>query len=446
MNFLKHIRFEYKIVSGYIIIGALWILLSDSLINLLFSEQATRAEAQLFKGWFFILITGCFLFGFIRKFVIKKARKEHELEDNQRIDQEFLQNISHEVRTPLNNIIGFTELIQKNDINEKERKDYLRIIQNSSYNLLSIVNDIIDISQLDYSVSELNEEPTNLNKLLKNLIISFDEIAKTNGIKFDYNCSLNKSEEWVIIDQSKIQQILLSLINHSFKVTKSGFIKIVCSKYDKQLKFYIEDTGTIIPPEFINEIFDNPQKLKSRIHKINQGIGIGLSISKLYLDAMKGSIKQDSTYNIGNRFLISIPYKKAIAIDQKHSKTKISDTKKTTVLIAEDNELNFIYLKELLKKYNFEVIRASNGKEAVDTCKSNTEIGLVFMDIKMPVLNGYEATEIIKHNNPNLPVIIQSAYAMEEDLEFAKNVGCNAYLTKPINSQKLYFVVDNLIN
>jgi signal transduction histidine kinase/CheY-like chemotaxis protein len=446
LKLFNNIRFEVKIVSSYILFGALWILLSDTFINTIFPDLQTRAAAQMYKGWFFILITGLFLYAFIRKYVTINNKKEHYLRDNHRINQEFLQNISHEIRTPLNNIVGFTEILRKNTLTENEKAEYLEIIQDSSYNLLSIVNDIIDISQIDSGISELKEEPTNLKAFFNDILISFNEIAINKKFKFDYKCSLSDTESWVLIDQSKVYQIFLSLLNHSFKVTKSGYVKIQCYRNTNELEFCIENTGKSIPPEIVKAIFSNSDQIKSRIHKINQGIGIGLSISKVYIDAMQGSIKCDNELIQGNKFLLTIPYKPVNAPQEKTSKAKLLNNSKTTVLIAEDNELNYLYLKELLHKYNFEVIRAANGKEAVDKCKSNSNIGLVFMDIRMPILNGYEATEIIRHNRPDLPVIIQSAYAMEEDYEFGKNVGCNAYLTKPINSEKLYFVVDNLLN
>lgn len=446
MKLLKKIRFELKIVSSYILFGALWILLSDTLINASFHDLQTRAAAQMYKGWFFILVTGFFLYAFIRKYVTINNKKEHYLRDNHRINQEFLQNISHEIRTPLNNIIGFTEILRKNTLNETEKVEYLKIIQHSSYNLLLIVNDIIDISQIDSGISELREESTNLKTFFDDILVSFKEIAINKQFKFEYKCSLTDKESWILIDQSKAYQIFLSLLNHSFKSTKTGYIRITCSKNNDKLEFCIEDTGKKIPPEIVKAIFENDDRIKSRIHKINQGIGIGLSISKVYIDAMEGSIICDNDLIQGNRFILTLPYKPVEAPKKETTNNKLINSNKTSVLIAEDNELNYLYLKELLHKYDFDVIRASNGKEAVDKCKSNSNIGLVFMDIRMPVLNGYEATEIIKHNRPNLPVIIQSAYAMEEDLEFGKNVGCNAYLTKPINSEKLYFVVDNLLN
>ncbi|MDD3723740.1 MAG: response regulator, partial [Lutibacter sp.] len=269
------------------------------------------------------------------------------------------------------------------------------------------------------------------------LLVKF-ETKSPSGVSLIHSTPLE--EIFVNNDKSRIKQIFINLILNAFKFTPKGAVtfgyNINKESEEPELICFVKDTGIGISSENHHKIFERFTKLDS----FSQGTGLGLSIVKNILDLLEGKIWIESELNNGATFYFKLPFNIVKSANQKPvAKNVIHDSnKKFTILIAEDEESNFIYLNELLGVHNFKVIHAINGKEAVDLCAKNKEIGLVLMDINMPVLNGYEATKQIKKINPELPIVAQTAYTMTENKDAAKKAGFDGFLSKPIRKSDLF--------
>jgi signal transduction histidine kinase/CheY-like chemotaxis protein len=366
-------------------------------------------------------------------------------EESDRLKTAFLHNISHEIRTPMNAIVGFSGFLNDPGLPSEKRKHFTEILVQSSNQLLSIITDIINISTIETGQVTLIEKAVNINYLMKIVYEQFSIIAEKKGVIFQYKTALSDHAAIISTDNTKLIEILSNLLSNALKFTKQGHVNFGYLLKEDYLEFYVEDTGIGIPPKMHDEIFKRFRQMETTVNRKYGGSGLGLSISKAYVELLGGKIWVHSELTKGAVFYFTIPYKK-ISLN-KQSEEQFSNSlnqeieNPATILIAEDEDSNYLLMEELLSDLKCINIRAVDGLEAVKICKSNPNIDLVLMDIKMPEMDGYEATRQIRKFNPTVPIIAQTAHALADDRDIAFEAGCTDYISKPINGQLLIEMV-----
>jgi hypothetical protein len=372
-------------------------------------------------------------------------KSKEKAEESDRLKTAFLHNISHEIRTPMNAIIGFSSMLNEPDLDKESQNSYIEIISQSSNHLLSIVSDIIEISNIEAGILKLSIKNADLNGLIKNLETHFGPKASEKSLEFIINAGCKDSEAQIWTDEPKLTQVLFSLLSNALKFTARGKITMGYSMKENFIEFFVSDTGIGISKGQFKKIFERFYQVESTIARQYEGTGLGLSIAKAYVELMGGSIWLTSEPGTGSDFYFTIPYNRAETFNKNEPKMIKMDTVHNfiskTVLIAEDEENNYRLIVELLSPLNLKFIHAVNGHEAVEICRSDSSIDLVLMDIKMPIMDGYEASAIIKKLKPSLPVVAQTAFAFESDREKVFQAGCDDYLSKPIKKELLIEMV-----
>jgi PAS domain S-box-containing protein len=353
-------------------------------------------------------------------------------ERSDRLKSEFLQNLSHEIRTPMNAIIGFTEFLELKTFTPAKRKQYINIIKNSGFQLLRIIDDILEISALETKHVQLIESDFNLNNLLTELFTIFQPQAKKQNLSLYLHKDLNDDNCLIRSDELKLKKVLMNLLENSLKYTNSGFIELGYHVNENQLELYVEDTGIGIDSARHAHIFERFSQAEGEVGKKQGGLGLGLSIVKENVKLLKGEIKLVSKINEGSKFIIQLS--NCLVYNECNNEESSQKSKTCNILIVEDEEMNYFYFKSLMEEIAPEcnLEHAKNGIEAVELCKRN-DYELVFMDIKMPEMNGYEATIEIKKFKPNQNIIAQTAYSTDDDKVKAHVAGCNDFLSKPIS-------------
>ncbi len=399
------------------------------------------------------ILTGTF--GVFRD-ISDRKRAESELikskekaEESDRLKTAFLHNISHEIRTPMNAIIGFSALLSEPDLDKESSKSYIDIITQSSNHLLSIVSDIIDISNIEAGILKLTMRKTNLNSILWKVYNQFVSRAKEKGIGLRIDAGLVDDESGLMTDETKLLQILSCILSNAVKFTPVGQIELGYILKGENIEFYVRDTGIGISEDQFTKIFERFYQVENSIARQYEGTGLGLSISKAFIELLGGRIWLDSQPGRGTTFYFTMPY--VSEIQTSADEVKLTDQEfskingKKTILIAEDEENNFLLIEALLSQLNVHIMHARNGKEAVDIVESGIEISLVLMDIKMPVMDGYEATAILKKMRPAIPIVALTAFAFESDKEKAVKAGCDDYLSKPVKKDLLIEMIKKYI-
>jgi CheY-like chemotaxis protein len=359
-------------------------------------------------------------------------------EESNRLKTAFIQNISHEVRTPLNGIIGITELIVDSSYSNEEKQEFVPLLKKSSTRLINTITDYVDISMVVSENIEVNLKEMNLNKEIYSIINSFkDECDVTNLIltsEIPYN-----TESFVIKTDVRIfHKIYSHLLNNAIKFTKAGSITVGYKIVENNIEFFVRDTGIGIKKEAQEKIFDYFMQEDNSSNRGFEGSGLGLTIAKGFVKLLHGNLRIESTKGLGSSFYFSLPN----ITDTYFPKIKNNELKQTsialpTILIVDDDDTNRIYFKHVLKNYATDLIQAKNGKEAVEICRANRDISFVIMDIKMPIMNGYEATREIKSFWKELPIIAITAFAMSADEKLVLEAGCDDYIAKPVSSKEL---------
>jgi signal transduction histidine kinase len=381
---------------------------------------------------------------------LKKAKSAAE--ESNRLKTEFLNNMSHEIRTPMNGILGFSGLLNDIDLTIEKRQFYVNIIQNSGKQLLKVIDDIIEISKLETKQVTAQNNPTCINDILMHLFSIFDLKAKELQIPLYLKSPLSDEESTILTDQTKLNKIISNLIENSLKYTSEGFIEFGYFTENENMIFFVKDTGVGINDENKDLIFERFSQEEKELSRKSGGLGLGLSIAKENTELIGGKIQVESEKGKGSTFFVTIPYTSSNQKKEKNSQNEIfnisNSNNKIKVLIAEDEEVNYIYLDTILKtipNINFITLHAKNGKEALEICKKNIDIKLIFMDIKMPIMNGYEATRIIKSIYPKIPIVAQTAYTTSDEKEKAAYEGCDDFIIKPIEQPEFIKLVNKYI-
>ena len=391
------------------------------------------------------LITGTF--GVSRDITAQKLLEQEliaaklKAEESDRLKTAFLHNISHEIRTPMNAIMGFSGFLSDPDMSEEQKTHFAQVIQQSSQQLLSIIDDIVRIATIEAGQEKLNENELHLNNLLVFLREQFAAKAGVKNLSFEMMPGLDDDRSLIIADETKLMQILSNLLENAIKFTREGQVLVGYTLKHGQLEFFVKDTGIGIPESMHETIFNRFSQVESSISRQFGGSGLGLSISKAYVDLQGGKIWVESEPGEGSSFYFTLPYRH---VSHANNRTDVSpitlqteEGQGTTFLVAEDEDLNFMLVRELLRKFKVKIIRAVNGAEAVEIART-TKVDLVLMDLKMPVMDGFEATRTIKSFLPDLPILALTAYSLEADRERAIQSGCADVIVKPINREYLY--------
>jgi CheY-like chemotaxis protein/nitrogen-specific signal transduction histidine kinase len=360
-------------------------------------------------------------------------------EESDHLKTAFLANMSHEIRTPMNGILGFMDLLQQPDLSEDQVDEYIKIVKISGERLLSTINDIIDISKIEAGQSDLVETAVDVNLLLLEHYNFFKREAEQKGIKIEIISMLPENGQVIKTDYKKLSSVLTNLIKNALKFTKKGGITIGTEIKEGFIEFSISDTGKGIPKEKIKSIFDRFIQVDNSIARDHEGSGLGLSISKAYVEMLGGQISVTSKPEIGSTFVFTIPYSHIqvqlpVKMTEKNSSESLENK---TILIAEDDEISYIYLSRMLALYKLNIIRAYNGQDAIELLEANPDVCIIIMDIKMPIMDGYQATRIIREKGINIPILALTAFAFSDDKEKALAAGCNDYLSKPVKKEKL---------
>jgi PAS domain S-box-containing protein len=368
---------------------------------------------------------------------ILRAKEKAEASD--KLKSAFLNNISHELRTPLNGIIGFSEMITQMDSTEEDKVEFSKMIRKSSVRLINTITSYMDISMLASGIVETISRKVNLKKLINRVYEQTVETSQLRNQPVKINTEGNTAGVEIISDENLLFKVLTYLVDNALKFTKEGSITIGYERIDNNHHFSVTDTGIGIAPESLSLIFDIFTQADISTSRGYEGSGLGLSIAKGFIERLGGKIYVKSAPGLGSTFWFTIPDQidsKAVASisNLKHNE---SGANKNIILVAEDDDSNYKYIEIILKKASYKVLRATNGFETVETCRSHPEISLLITDLKMPGMDGFEATRKIRQLRPELPIVVISAFASKSDEEAACNAGCNEYIVKPVTKSKL---------
>jgi len=378
---------------------------------------------------------------------------KEKAEESDRLKTAFLANMSHEIRTPMNGILGFTELLKNTTITGEQRKEYIEIIQKSGDRLLNIINDVLDISKIEAGQMDVALSETSINEQINYLYAFFKPETESKGLKLSYNKGLPDQESIVYTDQEKVYAVLINLLKNAIKFCDSGSIEFGYSlsrfegngmlRQPAEIKFYVKDTGIGIPLNRQNAIFDRFVQADIADSRAFQGAGLGLSISKAFVDMLGGKLWVESEEGVGSVFYFTIPYStnedknKSSEILKDNKEIEVEMNNKLKILVVEDDETSRMLIELVLQKYNFNMLFVASGSKAIEVCQNNPDIDLILMDIKMPLMDGYEATRHIRKFNTSVIIIAQTAFGEINDRIKALDAGCNDYLSKPISIDEL---------
>jgi PAS domain S-box-containing protein len=377
-----------------------------------------------------------------KKFEKELIEAREKALESDRLKSAFLANMSHEIRTPMNGILGFTNLLSEPGLTSTEVREYIKIIQKSGERMLNTVNDLIDISKIETGQMQVVHSETSVKEQILSLYNFFYPEAAEKRLSFILKDDITPDNVMIRTDIAKLDSILTNLIKNAIKYTEKGTIEIGASLIKNKLDVYVKDTGIGIQPDRHEAVFNRFEQADFGDTRAFEGSGLGLAIVKAYIEMMGGKIELKSQPGEGSVFSFFIPVELVAenpAIEEYHEEKKdMDELKKLKILIVEDDPVGLQFLKAVLFPYDAEIFTAENGKVAVETIKNNQEINIVLMDLRMPVMDGYEATRQIREFNKRVFIIAQTAFALSGDREKAINAGCNDYISKPILKNELY--------
>ncbi|MGM0648255.1 MAG: ATP-binding protein [Bacteroidota bacterium] len=394
--------------------------------------QYTQKEQMLLKVFAQMLVNLR-----IRQDVEKELiQMKEKAEESDRLKSVFLANVSHEIRTPMNGILGFSNLLTDTETTAKEQMDYLRIIQKSGFRMLDTLNNLMEISKIETKQVTLNEYNTDIHEKLDDLKDFFTPQAEEKGLELILVKAVKQNALWIMVDIEKLQSVLSNLLQNALKFTAEGKIEFGYDKKEQYLEFFVRDTGIGIAKDRQEAIFERFVQADLSMTRPHEGSGIGLSITKALVEIMGGNIWVNSEPGKGAEFVIQLPLQKP---DTKTAEVKKSniDLSNLNVMAVDDEQYSLYYLELVLKKEVNNFIGVSSGWDAVNLCRKHKNIDVIFMDIKMPGMNGYEVTKTIKEINPAVKIIAQSAFTSKRFVNEALLAGCDDYIFKPVSKEML---------
>jgi PAS domain S-box-containing protein len=380
---------------------------------------------------------------------LQSAKLKAEESDN--LKTAFLQNISHEIRTPMNAIMGFSELLVNQYNNKEKLEQFSKIINQRCSDLLDIINGLLDVAKIESGLLPVQIEECKLLSLFSEISMFFKEFQKKQNkqhIEFNINMNCQGHSPQILTDIVKLKQILINLIGNAFKFTHKGKIDVGCmTDKENHILFFVSDSGIGIPKNKQESVFERFVQLEHSKEHLYGGTGLGLSIVKGLVDLLDGKIWLESEPNKGTTFYFTLPcavkdvFQHEQVLTKKHGKYDFTNR---TVLIVEDDIYNLDYLKEILADTGIKIIHTFYGNDAVHLSKTQ-KLDIVLMDIRLPDIDGYTATNLIRKLQPGLKIIAQTAYAAHEDKESAIIAGCNDYISKPVKRDILLSMINDLL-
>ena len=373
---------------------------------------------------------------------VELEKAKVKAEESDKLKSAFLANMSHEIRTPMNGIMGFAELLKSGNLSPEENKNYIEIIEKSGTRLLSIINDIVDISKIEAGQMKVSYSTTNVDEQMQYIHTFFEHEAQDKGIQLILRKSSDDEQTIISTDREKLYAILINLVKNAIKYTVKGTIEFGYEMSGDYIRFFVKDTGIGISKDRQKAIFERFIQADFNDKMARQGAGLGLAIAKAYVELLGGKIWVNSEIGKGSEFYFSIP--DTIQIEKNDLEQKIisipkepCEIKNLKILVTEDDNISRMLILKVLEEFGNEILIAQTGVEAVEICHNNPDLDLILMDIQMPQMNGYEATKEIRKFNSTVIILAQTAYALEGDKAKTIAVGCNGYISKPIKKEEL---------
>ncbi len=378
------------------------------------------------------------------------VKAKEKAEESDRLKSAFLANMSHEIRTPMNGIMGFTELLRKPELSGEKKKKYIDTIQTSGKRMLNTINDLIDISRIEAGQVEVSNSELNINEQLNFLYTFFQPEASEKDLKLTCSMGLPLREATIQIDEEKFQSILTNLIKNAIKYTHEGSIDFGYHLEDGQLRFYVKDTGIGIDPEHHKTVFQRFTQEEMGTTRTFEGAGLGLPITRAYVEKLGGRIWLESKKNSGSVFYFTLPFV-PVKTEQSQASHVIvdSDSKKIgnlRFLLVEDDIVSQEFMNELLEPTDVELSIAGSWEEAKEKHNVFADFDLILMDIRLPGVSGFDAIREIRKYNKHLPIIAQTAFAMQDDGKKCLQAGADDYIAKPIDKNHLLTILRNVLN
>ncbi|MBK6345851.1 MAG: response regulator [Bacteroidales bacterium] len=444
------VKLEKFLFTLLVFVNVSVLFLIEYLYPGLIGEYATREIRLLdvYTGMLIYLLLSIMLLNMAMKFYISQ-REKAQLAD--KLKSAFLANMSHEIRTPMNGILGFASLLKEPGLSGTQQQEYIGIIEKSGARMLNIINDIVDISKIEAGLMKTDIAETNVNEQVEYIYTFFKPEVQKKRIEFSMQISLPSPEAIVWSDHEKLYAVLTNLVKNAIKYTPSGAIQLGYSKKTEEedvwLEFFVKDTGMGIPADRQQAIFERFVQADISDVRANQGAGLGLSISKAYVQMLGGKIWVESRLGKGSVFYFTIPYRPVIAEKTGNGNELFSQIPeepglKLKILVVDDDETSEKLISIVVKEFCRELIKAVDGVEAVEACRANPDIDLILMDVQLPAMNGYEATRQIRQFNQKVVIISQTAFGLSGDREKSIKAGCNDYISKPIRKEALLALIN----
>jgi CheY-like chemotaxis protein/nitrogen-specific signal transduction histidine kinase len=386
----------------------------------------------------------------LEKINIELKKAKEKAEESDKLKNAFLANMSHEIRTPMNAIVGFSGILKESTESEEEKNNYINTIISCSDQLLHIIDDILDISIIEANQLNIIYKECNIKKLINELYEIFENEKTTHykdKVKILIDFNIGDHESNVITDENRLKQVLINLLSNALKFTNEGFIRVICFINDQSfVEFIVEDSGIGINKDQLDVIFQPFKQATYVLDNVHyRGTGLGLAISKGIVKLLGGKIWVLSTKGKGSSFHFTIPYKPANETIVHNKLSMNTIWKDKVLLIVEDIDYNLKLLEQILKKTKAKIIKASTGEEAVEIVKKNNQIDIILMDIRLPGIDGYKTTKLIKTIDPGICIIAQTAYADSENRKRCFEAGCDDFISKPVEKDVLLKTINKYL-
>lgn len=381
------------------------------------------------------------------------VRAKEKAEESDRLKSAFLANMSHEIRTPMNGILGFSSLLKEPGLTGDQQMEYINIIEKSGARMLNIINDIIDISKIEAGLMKVDITSTSVNEQTEFIYNFFKPEVEAKGMALTLSKALPFQKSFIETDREKLFAILINLVKNAIKYSISGYIKFGYVVKNEMLEFFVEDTGIGIPKERSEAIFERFIQADITDVMARQGAGLGLAITKAYVEMLGGSIWVESEVGIGSKFFFTLPYnfnQNDIVFENENpypsAKVTSDQPVKLNILIAEDDQISAMVLTKALKDYTNSVYQVQSGPKALDILSQHPEIDLILLDVNLPEMTGYEVASRIRQTNKEIKIFAQTAYSISSEKHVAFEAGCNEFISKPIKRSDLIALIQKYFN